>query len=577
MKRTGAQMLIEAFKKEDVDTIFGYPGGYVIPIFDELYTEPSIDLVLPRHEQGLVHMADGYARSTGKVGVCIVTSGPGATNTITGLATANYDSVPMVCFSGQVPYNLIGNDAFQEADTVGLTRSITKHNYIVTSRKELPNIIKEAFHIARTGRPGPVMVDLPIDFIKGIEDDEYPSEIVIEGYKPVTKGHILQIKKAAEKLMKAKKPLFLCGGGVNISKASDVFVELAEKTGVPVVTTLMGLTAIPCTHELNIGMIGMHGIYPANMALGECDLIFSIGCRFSDRITGKLSEFGKDAEIIHVDIDSAAISRNVPVAVPIVGDAGEVISELLKLVDKCELDRWHKQIKEWEDHYSLKIVEGKKRVSPMQVIDSVSKTFPDAIVATDVGQHQMWTAQFYKFSNSRSFLTSGGLGTMGYGLPAALGAQIGRTDKRVVCISGDGGFQMNLQELAVAAQRELPVVIMILNNNFLGMVRQWQQLFFDKKYSGTCLRQTKSCKAKCNEFGDGCPPYIPDFIKLADAYNIKSIRVQKQEEIMPALEEAKKCTDKPILIEFLTEQEANVMPMVPSGGNITEMLLEKSK
>jgi acetolactate synthase I/II/III large subunit len=577
MKRTGAQMLIEAFKQENVDTLFGYPGGYVIPIFDELYKEPSIDLILPRHEQGLIHMADGYARATGKIGVCLVTSGPGATNTITGLATANYDSVPLVCFTGQVPYNLIGNDAFQEADVVGLTRSVTKHNYIVENRKDLPRIIKEAFHIASTGRPGPVVVDLPIDFIKGIEDDEYPKKVKIDGYKPVINGHPLQIKKAAAKLMAAKRPLFLCGGGVNISNASKEFIELVEKTGVPVVTTLMGIGAIPKDHPLCIGSVGMHGVYPANMSLSSCDLIFSIGCRFSDRITGKLSEFAQHAEIIHIDIDTAAISRNVPVAVPIVGDAGSIIQDLIPLVEKCNHPGWMKDILEWEKTYSLKIVKGGKRVSPMEVIDSISEVFPDAVIATDVGQHQMWTSQFYNFKHSRSLLTSGGLGTMGYGLPAALGAQIGNRDKRVVCISGDGGIQMNIQELAVAAQKNLPVVIIIMNNNYLGMVRQWQQLFFDRHYSGTCLRQTDACPAKCNEFGDHCPPYIPDFVKLAQAYNIPGIRVSKQEDIIPALTKAREHKGGPILIEFRTEQEANVMPMIPAGGNITEMLLERGE
>ncbi len=576
MQRTGAQLLIEALKKENVDTIFGYTGAAVIPIFHELYSEPSIDLVMPRHEQGLIHMADGYARSTGKVGVCVVTSGPGATNTITGLATANYDSVPLVCFTGQVKHNLIGNDAFQEADIVGMTNSITKHNYIVLDRKDLPRIVKEAFYIASSGRPGPVVVDLPVDVLKTVADDIYPDSIKLEGYKPVVNGHPLQIKKAAAKLMSAKKPVILCGGGVNISNASDVFTEFVDITGVPVVSTLMGISAIPSSHPLYLGMVGMHGVYPANMALSNCDLIFSIGCRFSDRITGKLSEFAMNAEIVHIDIDSACISRNVPVAVPIVGDAGNIINDLIPLVENCNITSWLDEIEDWKKEYSQKIVAGDTRLSPMKIVNSISEHFPDAIVSTDVGQHQMWAAQFCKFRHPRSLLTSGGLGTMGYGLPSALGAQIGNPDKRVVCIAGDGGAQMNIQELAVAAQRELPVVFIILNNNYLGMVRQWQQLFFDRTYSGTCLRQTKSCPAKCNKFGEHCPPYVPDFIKLAEAYNIKSIRVADDKDIIPALDEAVKCNDKPIVIEFVVEQEANVMPMVPAGGNISEMMLEEN-
>ncbi len=575
MEKTGAQLLVEALKYEKVDTVFAYQGAAVIPIFDELYTEPSIDLVLPRHEQGLIHMADGYARSTGKVGVCVVTSGPGATNTITGLATANYDSVPLVCFTGQVPYNLIGNDAFQEADIVGMSSSITKHNYIVSDRKDLPRIIKEAFYIASSGRPGPVLVDLPVDILKAYAKDSYLEKIKIDGYKPVINGHPLQIKKAAVKLMNAKKPLILCGGGVNISKASEVFTKFVDIIGVPVVSTLMGISAIPSAHPSYLGMVGMHGVYPANMALSNCDLIFSIGCRFSDRITGKLSGFAVDAEIVHIDIDSATISRNVPVAVPIVGDAANIIKDLIPLVDRCNIPEWLGTVGKWQKEYSLKIVEGDKRLSPMHIVNSVSKIFSDAIVTTDVGQHQMWTAQFYKFTNPGSLITSGGLGTMGYGLPAALGVQIGNKNKRVICIAGDGGAQMNIQELAVASQRELPIIFIIMNNNYLGMVRQWQELFFDRKYSGTCLRQSKSCPSKCNSFGEHCPPYVPDFVKLAEAYNITGMRVTKEEEIIPTLQKAAGIKNKAVLIEFITEQEANVMPMVPAGGSISQMLLEE--
>jgi len=573
MKQSGAKLLINALKQENIDIIFGYPGGAVIPIFDELYAEPSIKVVLPRHEQGLIHMADGYARSTGKTGVCLVTSGPGTTNIVTGIATANYDSVPLVCFAGQVPIPLIGNDAFQEVDTVGLTRSIAKHNYVVSDRKDLPRIIKEAFYIASSGRPGPVVIGLPLDIIKAVANDAYPKEIKIEGYDPVTDGNILQIKKAASKLMKAERPIFLCGGGINISNASEKFTELAEKTDIPVVTTLMGIGSIPAKHPLHVGMVGMHGAYSANMALTHCDLIFSIGCRFSDRITGKISEFATKAEIVHIDIDPVAISRNVPVAIPIVGDARSVIKDLLLLVKKCDTSSWKNKINKWRKDHTLKIVEGQKRLSPMKIIDSISKVFPDAIIATDVGQHQMWTAQFYDFKYSKSFLTSGGLGTMGYGLPAALGAQVGNKGKRVLCISGDGGFQMNIQELTTASQEKLPIIIIILNNHYLGMVREWQELFFDKNYSSTCLSKTASCPHSCNSYGSHCPPYIPDFVKVAEGFGVVGMRVTEEQDIIPCLEKASNIKDKPVLIEFLVEQEANVLPIIPAGSAISEMLL----
>jgi acetolactate synthase I/II/III large subunit len=574
MEITGAKLFVEALKKENVEFIFGYPGGYVIPLFDELFNEPSIELILPRHEQGLVHAADGYARSTGKVGVCLVTSGPGVTNTITGLATANFDSVPLVCFTGQVPSHLIGNDAFQEADAVGLTLSVTKHNFIVNDRKDLGRIIKEAFFIAATGRPGVVLVDLPVDIIRALGDDVYPETVNIRGYNPYVQEHPNQIKKAADVLMNSKKPLFLVGGGLNISEASEVFKSLVEITNIPVVSTLQGIGAIPTKHPLYIGMLGMHGIYAANQAISECDLIFSIGCRFNDRITGNLSKFASNATIVHIDIDPAAISRDINVEITIVGDAKAVIEEILPLVSKTSNVLWNLKIDNWKMDQPLVVVPGNKRISPMEVIQSINKTFPEAIITTDVGQHQMWTAQFGFFNKPRTLLTSGGFGTMGYGLPAAIGAQIGNRDKVVINISGDGGIQMNIQELATAVQEELPIIIAVFNNNYLGMVRQWQGLFYNKRYSGTCLRRRISCPKECNGQLDTCPEYTPDFVKLAEAYGAIGIRAANKDEIIPALERAGNSKTVPVLIEFNIEHEFNVMPMVPAGCSLTEMLLE---
>jgi acetolactate synthase-1/2/3 large subunit len=572
---TGAKLFVEALKKENVEYLFGFPGGAVIPIFDVLYSEPAINVILTRHEQGAVHAADGYARSTGRVGVCIVTSGPGATNTITGLATANFDSVPIVCFSGQVPTKMIGNDAFQEADTVGLSRSITKHNYLVYDRKDLGRIIKEAFHIARSGRPGPVVVDLPKDVLVASMNDGYPEKIIIRGYNPVSKGHAGQIKKAAQELFKAKKPLFYIGGGIHISGASEALKKLVDKTQIPVVSSLMGIGAIPSDHPLFLGMVGMHGTFTANFAVMESDLIFAIGTRFDDRVTGKLDEFAPHAEIIHIDIDPAVISQNIPVKIPIVGDARQVIQELLPLLKPMKIDSWLRQIRTWQAEHPLVDAPGKERLSPTKVIKGINQVFPDAIIATDVGQHQMWTAQFFNFQKSRTLLTSGGLGTMGYGFPAAIGAQIGNRNKRVVSISGDGSIQMNIQELATAVLNELPVIIAIMNNEYLGMVRQWQELFFDKRYSSTCLGGHHFHPKKSDGTGASCPPYVPDFVRLAEAYDAVGIRVQKEEEIIPSLEKAKAIKDKPIVLEFIIEQEANVMPMVPAGTPINKMILQE--
>lgn len=559
MMITGAELFVKALKAEQVDTLFAYPGGQAIDLFNALYGENDIDVILPRHEQGLVHAADGYARSTGKVGVCLVTSGPGATNLVTGIATANYDSVPLVCFTGQVLTGLIGNDAFQEVDIVGITRSICKYAVTVRKRDDLAAIIKKAFIIARTGKPGVVVVDLPKDIQREYGSDDYPEKIEIRGYKPKLSVHAGQIKKALEILNNAKKPVFLIGGGVNISHAHSEMLKLVETTGVPVITTIMGKGAIPTTHDLYIGNIGIHGSYAANTAISHCDVLFSIGTRFNDRITGKIGHFATHATIIHIDIDSASISRNIAVDIPIVADAKMAISALLEKAQKLDIGKWLEQIKQWESQYPISMKT--KGLTPEKVIKAINNAFDNAIIATDVGQNQLWATQFLELSEKKQMLTSGGLGTMGYGFPAAIGAKIGNPSKDVIVISGDGGMQMNIQEMATAICYEIPITICIFNNGYLGNVRQWQEMFFDRRYSSTCMRYRKSCPKSCNSPTECCPEYTPDFIKLAESYGAKGIRVTKENEIATALEKAKHTLKIPTVIEFIIEPEENVIPI----------------
>ena len=574
MEVSGSRLIVEAFKKEQVDVLFGFPGGTIMPLFDELYKDGGIRVVLNRHEQGAVHAADGYARSTGKPGVCVVTSGPGATNTVTGLATANFDSVPIVCISAQVPTNMIGNDAFQEADIVGISRSVTKHNYLVTDRKHLGRIIKEAFYIACSGRPGPVVVDIPKNVLLSCEKDSYPDEVRIRGYSPVCKGHSEQIKRAVSTLHRARKPLFYAGGGVQIAGATERFREIVATTGVPVISSLMGIGTVPSDHPLYLGMIGMHGTYAANMAVNESDLIFAVGTRFDDRATGKLEKFAPHATIIHVDIDPATIARNVPVAIPIVGDAGLILDQMAPLVRHMDLEPWLEQVQAWKKAAPASSKDEDRRLSPTQVVRDISDAFPDAIISTEVGQNQMWAALFYNFQSPRTLLTSGGLGTMGYGFPAAIGAQIGHPDKRVIDIAGDGSIQMNIQELATAVLQKLPVIVAILNNGYLGMVRQWQELFFDRRYASTCLIQGVDCPPDCDHRGERCPRYTPDFVKLAESYGAVGVRVVEEKQVGPALDIARETLDRPVIIDFLVEREANVWPMVPPGAAVNEMMLE---
>ena len=567
---SGNKLLVKALKEEGVDVLFGYPGACTIDISDELYKQSGIDIILPRHEQALVHEADAYARTTGKVGVCLVTSGPGATNLVTGLATANYDSVPLVCFTGQVARHLIGNDAFQEVDIVGITRSITKYSITVQKREDLGRIIKEAFYIARTGRPGPVLIDLPKDVMAELGNPEYPKSVNIRGYKPNTSVHIGQLKRALKILQKAKRPLFLAGGGVNIARANEIFTKVVEKTQIPVVTTIMGRGAISTKSHYFIGNLGMHGAYAANMAVSNCDVLFSIGTRFNDRITGKLHAFAPNAQIIHIDIDTASISRNIHVDIPIVADAKEALITMDEYVEAQDTQKWLDEIHNWQEEHPL-TMKNRPLMSPLDIISEINQQFEECILVTDVGQHQMLVSQYADITEKKRLVMSGGLGTMGYGLPGAIGAKIGNPDVPVISISGDGGMQMNIQEMATAVLEELPIISCIFNNEYLGMVRQWQKLFYGKRYSMTNLKAgALSRRTEGAEF----PEYTPDFIKLAESYGAKGIRVTKKEEITTAFEEAKKNTKTPTIIEFIIDPEEMVYPMIKPGGTLEDMIMD---
>ena len=552
MYKTGSQILIDALKKENVEYIFGLPGGVIIPLFDTLFDESEINFILTRHEQAAGHAADGYARATGKVGVCIVTSGPGATNLTTAIATAYMDSIPMVAITGQVKTHLIGSDAFQEADVTGITRPISKHNYLVKDIKELGKIVKEAFHIASTGRPGPVVIDLPVDVTTDTWDGDTPDTVNLPGYKPSFEGNIRQIKLAADAINRSKRPVIYAGGGVISSNSSEQLIELAEKANLPVNTTLLALGVFPEDNEKALGMLGMHGTVPANYAVHESDLLIAIGARFDDRITGKIDEFASQAQIIHIDIDPTSISKNIKVHIPVVGDAKNILTELIKHVSHVERKEWFEKIAGWKKKYSSLYDKASDVVKPQYVVEQICEaTKGEAIVTTEVGQNQMWAAQYFTYTNPRSFLSSGGLGTMGFGFPAAIGAQLGCPDKIVIAIAGDGSFQMNIQELSTAVKYNLPVKVAILNNGFLGMVRQWQELFYDKRYAHTLL--------------DG----NPDFVQVAKAYGADGFLVTEKKDVRPIIEKAISING-PVVIDFRVDPEENVFPMIPAGQAVTQ-------
>ncbi len=562
MKLTGAQILMKMLKEEGVDTIFGYPGGAVIDIYDEL-SRTDFRHILVRHEQGAAHAADGYARASGKVGVCLVTSGPGATNAVTGIASAYIDSIPIVIITGQVPTHLIGNDAFQEVDIVGITRPCTKHNYLVSKIEDLGRIIREAFYIARSGRPGPVLIDIPKDVARGMLAFKVPKEeIRLKSYNPTYQPNMKQLQKVIKLIEKAESPMIFAGGGIILSGAAKELTEFARTTQIPVTASLMGLGGFPGSDPLWMGMLGMHGTYRANMATSVCDLMIAIGVRFDDRVTGKTDAFASQAKIVHVDIDPTSIRKNVPVSIPVVGDCKitlNALNELLKEADLSELaenrGKWLKQIQDWKRAAKLKYQHSDKVIKPQYVIEKLYElTKGEAIITTEVGQNQIWAAQYYHFDKPNHFITSGGLGVMGFGLPAAIGAQAACPDKLVVDVAGDGSIQMNIQEMATAIQHRLPVKVVILNNRYLGMVRQWQELFYDKRYSHTSME------------------FAPDFVKLAEAYGALGLRATKPEEVESVLREGL-FSDRTVIMDFKVEPEESVYPMVPAGAPITEMLL----
>ena len=555
MDIAGRKLFVKALQEEGVDTIFGYPGGTVTDLFDELYKQDEIEVVLPRHEQGLLHEAEGYAKSTGKVGVCLVTSGPGATNIMTGLADAHYDNIPLVCFTGQVPLSLIGNDAFQEVDIVGMTRSITKYGVTVRDRKDLGKIIKMAFHIASTGKPGPVLIDLPKDIQTASGPAEYPESVQIRGYKPNESVHIGQLKKAYKLLKSAKKPLILAGGGVNIAKANDLMKEFAEKMNVPVVTTIMGKGAIPTTHPLYIGNTGMHGKYACNKAVSECDVLFSIGTRFNDRITGDLNEFAPKAKIVHIDVDTASISRNVVVDVPIVSDAKLALEKLLEWAEPKDTAAWQEKIKAWDEKNPLEMRRD-RGMTPQMIMEGLNQVYDEVTYVTDVGQHQMWAAQNYTYKEPRTFLSSGGLGTMGYGVGAAIGAKYGRPDKTVVNIAGDGCFRMNMNEIATAARYKVPIIQVVLNNHVLGMVRQWQNLFYGQRYSNTVLDDSV------------------DFVAVSKALGANASKITSIEEFETEFKKAL-TADGPTVLDVMIDSDDKVWPMVAPGAAIDTCFTDK--
>jgi acetolactate synthase-1/2/3 large subunit len=560
---TGAEIVLRFLKDEGVKHVFGYPGGAVLHIYDAFYQQKDVEHILVRHEQGAAHAADGYARSTGKPGVVLVTSGPGATNVITGIATAYMDSIPLVVLTGQVPTSLIGNDAFQEVDAVGITRPCVKHNFLVKSVDELAITLKKAFYIATTGRPGPVVVDIPKDVTAARTNYVYPTEVGLRSYNPVVKGHLGQIKRAAKLLASAQRPMIYTGGGVILGGGSDALTEITQMLGFPITNTLMGLGAYPATDRQFLGMLGMHGTYEANMGMHNCDVLLAVGARFDDRVTGNVEKFCPHARIIHIDIDPSSISKNVRVDIPIVGGVDNVLRDLIRVLredglktDGEALARWWQQIDEWRRKECLHYDRASALIKPQYVIEQLYQvTQGDAFVTSDVGQHQMWAAQFYKFDRPRRWINSGGLGTMGFGLPAAMGVQLAHPDATVACVTGEGSIQMCLQELSTCLQYHLPVKIINLNNRYLGMVRQWQEFFYQGRYAMSYMDA------------------LPDFVKLAEAYGHMGMRIEKPADVAPALREAMKVRDKVVFLDFITDQSENVYPMIPAGAGLNEMIL----